>query len=324
MKKYILVAALILCSHRACALQTGRFHITIDNNGVSSEIYFYVPEDYDSSKAWPLLWAWHGAGMPASEMLDFMMQMEDDLQCIIACPDANSAKSREQLNYLTDCSYTYPLRNYHIDSTKIVITGYSWGGMTAYLVGLQKPALVRGIIGLAPVIGISQVTGEMWDNMPKVRMATILGNNDNSFLYIRFLMDSIKKRGGSLLYLEKDGLDHGGSNGYYESEEFFDDYLQCYNYVIGNTDAVEEYPNERENESLSVITGPAAEFIAFNTGNDDETSARISIYNSLGNCILTTNEVAQRIDISVLDSGAYFLVMMKGSRILVRRFMVMR
>ncbi len=324
MKKCLLILTIALCCQSVYSQQTGPFYYTFDNNGIQSSVYMYVPEDYDSTKVYPLLWAWHGAGMPGEDMLDLMGQLRFKIKCIIVCPDANNVETNTQMGSLVNASYSNARRTYKLDTTKMIITGYSWGGGLSFQLGMRNPALVTGIIGLAPAVSEDMITDAMWNNVKKNRMAMILGSEDQNYSIVNSTMKKIRDKGGDILYIEKEGLDHGGTNGYYGTEEFLNDYVKCYNYIIGETNGVEDNQTVPDCESLTIFPNPAPEYIYLSAGPNIEASSVAMIYNSIGDCVMNINDTGSRIDISMLEPGVYSLIIVTGSKNQTAQFLVVK
>lgn len=284
-------------------------------------MYCYVPEDYDSTKAYPFLFGWHGAGMPGSNMRDMLyVVLGQSIDCIIVCPDANNLNGQpaQLLTNLINASYGYALDNYNIDPNKRVINGFSWGGSIAYQLGLLNPDMFDGIIGLAPAIG--QFDQTMWNNIEATRMATILGDQDFNFSVVDALMKQIESRGGSLLYLVKPGVEHV-DNEYFGSQEFIDDWVQCYNYVLGISDVEESHD---EFSLLTISPNPCKDVLNIYSDVEISSEAVIGIYNLQGIGFqsmkkgLLSGKVA--VDVSGLAQGVYFLKIQFDDKYIVRKF----
>ncbi len=266
--------ALLACAITTLAQpNTGRFAESFDNGGVTSVINYYVPEDYDSTQTYPLFYSWHGAGMAGSSMRDVMYAtIAQRIKAIVVAPDANNLSTNQQLNNLINASYGRVMDLYSIDTTKRIVTGFSWGGQMSYQLGLQNPLLFDGIIGFAPAIGMGQMTQGMWDNITRIRMATILGDQDFNYAAVDQLMKEIPNRGGSLLYIVKPGVEHV-DNMYFNSQEFRDDYERCYNYVLGiatSTDVLAPLVH-----GISIAPQPARDFVTVTV--EAATGAHVSI-----------------------------------------------
>ena len=74
MKKILIlfIAVFFTCLSISAQPRTGLFAMSFQNGAATSNMYFFVPEDYDSTKAYPMLFGWHGAGMPGNNMRDLL------------------------------------------------------------------------------------------------------------------------------------------------------------------------------------------------------------------------------------------------------------
>ena len=224
----VVLISIILVINSFGQIKKGLFNIDYDNNGIDSKIYCFVPEDYDSTKSYPFVWGWHGAGMPGFVLRDALaVVFGQNFDAIISCPDANNLNGKpvEHLTNLANESYNLINQNYNIDNNKIVITGFSWGGRVAYQLGLTNPGLVNGIIGIAPTIGSHHFDKTMWSNINSVRMATLIGDQDFYFDNVDPLMKEIQSREADLLYKVKNRIGHVDSV-YANSQEFIEDYIE--------------------------------------------------------------------------------------------------
>lgn len=318
MKKLYLLIVLVLLSFVVLEAQprTGLFAVNFQNGAVTSNMYFFVPEDYDSTKAYPMLYGWHGAGMPGNSMRDLLyLLLANELKIIVCCPDANNLNGQPTtlLTSLINRSYSWTLQNYNIDENKITITGFSWGGAIAYQLGLLNPDMFKGgIIGLAPAIG--SLDNSMWANIKIPRMATILGTLDFNWTAVNALMNQITSQGSTLLYKVKEGVEHV-DNDYFNSQEFVDDYRECYQFVINETSPVEE-PALVSDNSIIVSPNPASEYIKISG-----VTGEIKVFDLLGIEVLKVtapslrdtppNEGGEsvRVDVSFLMPGVYFVRM---------------
>lgn len=235
--------------------QTGNFTLTYTDRGVASNIYCWVPVDYNPSKSYPLLVGWHGAGDTGNNMRNILtILLAQNIQAVLACPDANKVNGKDTSYFfnLGREAYWQMKQKYNIDTNKTVVMGFSWGGAFSYQFGLLQPELFKGIIGHAPAIG--SLTQTMWDNISKIRMATILGDKDFNYTAVNSLMNSIKSKGGELLYLIKPGVVHV-DNAYFNSQEIIKDYRACYDFVIDAPNDV--YDELLEFGAITIYPNPA-------------------------------------------------------------------
>ncbi len=303
--------------------RTGRFAETFDNNGITSTINYYVPEDYDSTKAYPFFFAWHGAGMPGSSMCDLMyILIAQRIKAIAVCPDANNCQTNDQLNNLIDVSYDRAAEVYNIDTTRRVITGFSWGGRISFELGLLNPLMFDGIIGFAPAVG--SLTQPMWDNIGRIRMATILGDQDFNFNAVDALMKQIPTRGGALLYMVKPGVVHA-DNVYFNSQEFRDDYAACYDFVLGLTGAA-EVP-AAAHPVVTVTPAPARDYCFIQVERAEGAVIGVQVTDIRGRVMYASEPADFGGEIPALDTsrwpaGVYFAHLTIGNRLHVRMFPV--
>jgi hypothetical protein len=284
MKKlhFLLTVFILLASQTNCYPQVkkGDFTITYNESGSGyiRSFYMYVPADYDSLKSYPLLYAWHGSGMPGSDMRTLMHSVDSNIKAIICCPDVNGITTNEQLNTMINESLKY-LNQYNIDVTRKIITGFSMGGNYAFQIGLLNPANFQGIIGLSPAIGSADFTTTMWNNIKSIRMATILGTLDINWSAVNALMIDILKKGGNLLYLVKQNVTHS-DNVYFHSQKFINDYQICYNYVIGLTSIEDNQPGN--NLNMRVYPNPFNDKIEIETNRAVNKPLTLTVYDVYG------------------------------------------
>ncbi|MFC2131190.1 T9SS type A sorting domain-containing protein [Bacteroidota bacterium] len=320
MKRFILFTILLMLFSVSLRSQpnTGNFAMQFDNGGITSMMYFYVPTDYDSTKSYPFIYGWHGAGMPGSNMRDMLyIVLAQNNNAIVCCPDANNLNGQPQqlLDNLINQSYGYTLSTYNIDTNKIVITGYSWGGRIAYELGLLNPQMFNGIIGLAPAIG--SFTDDMWNNITSIRMATILGDQDFNYAVVNALMNQVSDRGGDILYKIKPGVEHV-DNTYFNSQEFIDDYEECYQFVLNASTGVYEqqgYINE-----ISIRPNPVEDFVNIEINSAEKEIVDIRLITLGGNEIyhyqssVPLSNFEHTITLEQHQSGIYFAIIRIGNK----------
>lgn len=189
----------------------------------------------------------------------------------------------------------YVTITYKIDAQKMVVSGFSMGGGIAYQLGLQNPTLFKGIIGMSPAIGSSDFTQTMWDNIKIIRMATIKCDKDVNFSVVNTLMTDIKDKGGNLLYMVKPGVEHADQT-YFVSQEYYDDYKTCWDYIFGNTDVEDK---TIANFNINIFPNPITEWANVSYSIENPSNLTIIIQNSLGEVIST------EVNNQFINSGNY-------------------
>lgn len=326
---FFFLAICMICSSQLSAQPTtGAFSLSFENNGITSTISCYVPEDYDSTETYPFLYAWHGGGMQARHMRDMLyLVIARDLKVIVYCPDWNNIQSQQQFTLLKEASLAHARHYYSLDPDRFIATGFSIGGVTAYQLALNYPTLFTGVIGLSPAIDVMLFSETMWNNIGRVRMATILGDQDDNFTGVDVLMQDIRSRGGSLLYLIKPGVEHQDET-YYNSPEFKNDYRACYNYVLGVTSV--EPAALPEGMDITMFPSPVSNSMQLSITTDQAMDLSAELYAFDGSllwqsCTVTQgNSLTQSVDMSFLPSGTYVAVIRYGDEICTRKVLKVR
>jgi phospholipase/carboxylesterase len=124
-------------------------------NDERSDYTLYIPENYSPQSPVPLIVALHGGyGQGAEYVWTWLRPARSRGYAILAPKSFDvtwdmsvpSIDSRSVLKMLDEVT-----REYHIDSTRIYLTGLSDGGIFTYIFGLEQSHLFRG---LAPIAGV--------------------------------------------------------------------------------------------------------------------------------------------------------------------------
>lgn len=310
--KKIFLLVLSVITLLSAAQQTGDFTMTYaeQGSGTTRSYYVFVPTNYDSTQKYPLMYGWHGNGMSGSDMRALIKSVNSNINAIIVCPDINGFTTTAQLSQMLSNSYAYPFANYHIDTAKRIITGFSMGGYYAYSLGLSNPTQFTGILGMSPAIGSSQMTTTMWNNISQQRMATIDGTADFNYTAVHSLMTSIQNQGGNLLLIEPAGVTHADQV-YFNSAAFHTDFDSCYNYIIA-----QQYAGVREVTTLKFLDmfpNPATDYVIMNLGNVNHNHIKVELVSMDGKTVDIDNYEIQksndniRLQFNNLKTGIYFV-----------------
>lgn len=289
---------------------------TETGTGATRSFYMDVPTDYDSTKSYPLLYAWHGSGMPASTMLANMQLLNTNIKAIICCPDVNLMTVGSQLATMFQTSIQYA-EKYNLNPNKKIITGFSMGGNYAFQIGLGDTTKFQGIIGFSPATGASQFSPGMWNNIKGIRMATIEGTADMNWTAVNSLMLDIQSRGANLLYIVKQGVSHSDPV-YFSSTEFINDYQNCYNYVIGLTSINDNQTNN--NLNMQVYPNPFNNKTEITTNTVSNKPLTFTVNDVYGKKVFqeiksTTIKEHITLDLENLEPGIYILMVSDGVHI---------
>lgn len=316
MKRFYFILFLIpaignLFLNTALSQTTGRFQVQLDTLGGSYALALYVPEEYDSTKSYPVTIGFHGSGMPADNMRDLLYVGESYLSSIIACPDYNNITSSNMFFARVSRSIEYLSSNFNIDSKKSILAGFSSGAYYAFNTALNSNGNFRGVIGICPALNIQSLAKSSWDNIKSTRMAVIIGNSDEFFPCVDSMANEINAKGGSLKYIVKNGMGHG-DNYYFNSAEYVNDYTECYNYIFGQaSDVMFDFAN---NSGILVGPNPANDRLVIDLSAQGNTSApgkyNLKLYNLTGEKVYETNTKGERlltINTSEFCPGIYIL-----------------
>ncbi len=317
----ILIIMVILSLQGHAAPQTGRFEVKPDTLGGTFTLAVYVPEDYDSSLLCPMTIAFHGYQMQPETMRDLLYNTNRKIGSIIFCPDMNDITSSDVFFARLLKSISYIISNYKIEKTKVITAGFSSGVYYAYNIALTNPETFKGSIGIAPLVMAKNIQESSWANIKQVRLAAIVGKEDDNFPIVDKLMDEVESRGGTAKYIIKEETGHINDD-YINSKDFIVDYVNCYQFLFAS-------PNEvlsgTEN-SLKVRIGPnpASDYIFVETTSGSP-SAAITIVNQSGiavyNSIFENRDyLREKIDLSSLANGVYFISVRSGSNCYTGKF----
>jgi predicted esterase len=126
---------------------------------VKPKLEVLVPEDYDESKKYPLFLALHGGG----ENIDvFKPRWTSDLlqtEFIVAFPQSSQLVSMDGYNWTEDVeltkkeireAYKKIIQNYPVNKSRVIIGGFSSGGVASLEVVLDDIVPVMGFVVLCP------------------------------------------------------------------------------------------------------------------------------------------------------------------------------
>jgi polyhydroxybutyrate depolymerase len=135
------------------ALQSGRF--TIDVEGASREYILEVPDDYDATRPYRLIFGWHWRGGSAANVADgfYGLQQRAEGSAIFVSAegiDAGWANTDGRDIAFLDAMLGRFEDNLCIDESRIFSTGWSYGGMMSLAIGCARGDVFRAI---APMSG---------------------------------------------------------------------------------------------------------------------------------------------------------------------------
>lgn len=144
-----------------------------------------LPQAYDPSQAWPMIYALHGTGGTALEMIEYVDSLLGPRSAayIVAAPQDyeqyvvhDPGPDDEHLRVLA-----YLHRRFHLDSDRVYLTGYSRGGHATWTLAILHADQFAGGMALAGTFAPTGVEA-LWDsflpNVRHLRMWTVWGASD--------------------------------------------------------------------------------------------------------------------------------------------------
>lgn len=145
--------------------QTGFLFKTLSLKKQSYPYTVFVPRNYDSSKAWPLIMFLHGAGECGSDgwkpvmqgIGTAIMQDLDKWPFIVVIPQKPKMENAwEQYDDMVMAMLKQAQKDYKVDSSRLYLTGLSQGGHGTWTLGAKHADMWAAI---APICGYG---GELW------------------------------------------------------------------------------------------------------------------------------------------------------------------
>lgn len=145
-------------------IKTGKIGSSINVNGVSRDFIAYVPQDYDASQKYPLVFSFHGLTSTMDknyDYTDFDILAEQEGFIVIHPQGISNSWNAVSTTSNVDIDFTKAListftTEYSIDKTKIYATGMSNGGFLSFLLACKMSDTFAAI---------ASVTGLMFSNV---------------------------------------------------------------------------------------------------------------------------------------------------------------
>lgn len=135
-------------------LETGRHPLTVAWGDRTTALVLRIPANYDPDRAYPLLYALHGAGGTADWILryfEFVLGAQIE-NFVVAAPDGYQQTSfRMNRGVLPEHRAALRLvrQTANINSNRIYASGYSMGGHTSWTLAGSMPEMLAGVMPIA-------------------------------------------------------------------------------------------------------------------------------------------------------------------------------
>ena len=151
--------------------------LTVQHNGIDRKYLLYIPEAYNGSEVWPLVFNIHGAGVTRyGQMAESQMNpVADTAHFIIAYPEATfgplppigeapvwnatgNPNGPDDLGFLDQLLDTISA-NYAVDLNRVYATGKSQGGVMSYYLACQLPNRVAAVASVSGTPSLESLWG---------------------------------------------------------------------------------------------------------------------------------------------------------------------
>jgi phospholipase/carboxylesterase len=187
---------------------TGIIHVSA--GGHHGGFSFYVPENYDAERRWPLIVALHGGSGNGRDFLWTWVREAKSYGYLLVAPTAagDTWGAVDDTGILEILAWMQG--RYHLAPDRILLTGLSDGATFGLLYGLAHPRVYRAI---APLCGVFHPAHESLGNLERAAGADVyLVHGRLDFLFpvamARFSRDTLTAAGARVTYRELDDLSH--------------------------------------------------------------------------------------------------------------------
>lgn len=208
------------------AQQTGSFNASINFMGQQRTLAMYVPTNYNSAQSYRLLVGLHGFGSNGAALLNSLISPGRHwqtwlTQTIFICPDGSSEGNHYSPAGYEDIiqeSIDYAESHYHIDTTDIILEGFSFGGRSALKFGLDHYQEFKALLLNTPAIqGVTDAIATIpilggdfaYQNASHLPIYITLGADDLPYVPpVDSAFEKLVAQNGIVRYFIIPGLDH--------------------------------------------------------------------------------------------------------------------
>lgn len=321
----ITLMALCLFLTQMRAQDTGRFQRDIqfeeDDYNVTRTLYYYIPEDYDASRAYKLVVGMRGGPHSnAGQFRDQLTFLADSINAIIMCPENIAHFNVEEglVKQLYRYSLDTTMSMYNIDPEYIYLTGLSFGGRHSVIVSMDTddgdiPKL-RGVIPFAT--GRNGQLAPNYDAIDQFAPACIcIGESDAQIFkdVADDLFADITSKGGKALLNSIPNVGHTVAFATYP-----DEMMECINWIEDNQVVSNTASVLKEVNSITVSPNPVGGQLSWKTNLT--TIEEVQIFDGVGQLMMKFDDNLGTIDVSALPRGHYILSIVSGDITLHQQF----
>ncbi|MEA1875221.1 MAG: T9SS type A sorting domain-containing protein [Bacteroidota bacterium] len=263
--------------------QVGRFTNNINIDGVSTNLGFFVPEEYDPNQAYKLIVGLHICGdeNEYSRYRDNLIALCLELDAILVAPDCHNTINNIDVPdpaYILE-AIEYATKRFNIDEEYVYLTGGSCNGRTTLKYGLEKIFDFRGVIPFNAYI--PNWTDGDYDFTSDMPVCFASGTADANYANCQEAYNQLMQNQGKAKFVSMQGVGHD-----FYFPEFTNVMLQCINYIdsiAGSTTSTHQLgfaPHE-----INVYPNPFNDNLTIQLPEVFEGEVNISISNMIGQII---------------------------------------
>ncbi|MBU1044184.1 MAG: dienelactone hydrolase family protein [Candidatus Omnitrophica bacterium] len=188
-------------------------NIFVEEAGQMVDYILILPKNYESARKYPLFIYMHGRGYSSNDVLNDWYSLFTNQSCYILIPEASiklhdrsfSWYDRDSEKFIVHMEESesmivaltqHMIKKYNVDTSRIVLSGFSQGGRLAYYIGFKNPKLFSEIV---PISGyyMADILDPYIKNIGNLKVSIYIGTQDdvNPFEAVEKVYNKFKAEG---------------------------------------------------------------------------------------------------------------------------------